>query len=125
MDGHTAPLVLVFISCVHALLGLQIAVEVVGNQVLISSIDQSVDQVDEGLSVATKGSTLDGLIHAAQALSNVATVALVHCTLCLGDFLDIFAKDKHVLDTDLLGDLHIGSIHGTDNQASIHDELHV
>ena len=78
MDGHAAPLVLVFVSCVHAVLGLQVAVEVVGDQVLISTVDQSVDQVDEGLSVATEGSTLYGFINAAQALSNVAAIALVH-----------------------------------------------
>ena len=125
MDGHTAPLVLVLVSGIHAVLGLQVAVEVMRDQVLISTIDQSIDQMDEGLSVATKGSALDGLIHAAQALSDVATITLVHSTLCFGNLLDIFAKDEHVLDADLLGDLHIGSIHGTDNQASIHDELHV
>lgn len=52
-------------------------------------------------------------------------LVLVALQSLLWDLLCIQAKDEHVVSTDLLCNLHIGTIHGSNDEAAVHHELHV
>ena len=106
-------------------MGLEVAVEVVADQVVVISIDQVVDQVNECLGVATKGSTFDGLINTTKSASDVAAIACPHCVTSIFHFLHVLSEDEHVFHANLLGDLNISTVHSTDDKAAIHHKLHI
>ncbi len=95
------------------------------DQVVIASIDQAINQVDRSLSVAPESSSLDCLVDTTKTASNVAAVSLIHESLCLTDLLYILSEDKHIVHADFLSNLHIGTVHCSDDKTTIHHKLHV
>lgn len=65
-DSHAVPLSLVTVGDIHTLLRLHVGVEVVADEVVVATVDQGVDQVDEGLSVAAEGAAFDCLVDSAE-----------------------------------------------------------
>ena len=43
----------------------------------------------------------------------------------LGHLFSAVTKDEHVVLPNLLGNLYVGTVHGADDEAAIHHELHV
>ena len=95
------------------------------DQVVVISVDQVVDQVNEGLGVSTEGSTFDGLINTTKSASDITAITRPHCVTSILHLLHVLTEDEHVLYANLLSDLNVGTIHSTDDKAAIHHELHI
>ena len=96
------------------------------DQVVVTTVDKIIDEVDEGLRVTAESATLDSLIDTAEAATNIAAVSLVvHLVASIRNFLHVLSEYEHVLDANLLSDLDISTVHSADDQATVHDELHV
>ena len=126
LDGHAAPGRWVAIGSIHAILRHHIAVEVVADEVVVATVDQRVNQVNESLSVSAEGTALNRLIDTAKFFANIAAVTLSkHLVLSIGHLLHVFTEDEHIMDADFLGDLNVSAIHGANNETTIHHKLHV
>jgi len=123
-DGHFSPLSVVTVSLVNTLLGFDVAVEIEAGDIVITTVLQMVQNWVHDLSI-TEEAGLDGVENSLQSATDVVSLTLIHLLLASPDTLNILTKDEHVLLTDLLCDLDICTIHGTNNEATIHDELHV
>lgn len=49
----------------------------------------------------------------------------MHLLLELVDLVNLRTKNKHVVNTHLLGDFNVGTVHGSDDETTIHNEFHI
>lgn len=117
------PLRLVLVSLVNSLIGSNVRRKVGRDQVKVLSDGQGTDQRLEDLGVLKntflngRDNTLEGRVH------RDATV-----TLSMAQVLHLVghaSKDEDVVLTNLLQDLNVGAIQGSNNEASVQDKLHI
>jgi len=123
-DGHFGPLSVVAIGLVNAILGIDVTIEIEAGDIVITAILQMVEDWMHDVSV-TEEAGLDGVENSLQSTADVVSSTLVHFLLASLNTLNILTKDEHVLLSNLLCDLDICTIHGTNNEATVHDELHI
>ena len=73
----------------------------------------------------TEESRLDGVKDSLQSSSDVSSLTLVELLSDFVDSLNSLSEDEHVVLSNLLCNLNIGTIHGSNNESSVHDKLHV
>ena len=87
-----------------------------GDEIVVATVNQRVDQINKGLRVSAEGTSLDRLIDTTESAANVATIAFVeHLVLRLGHLLNILAEDEHVINANFFSDLDIGAVHRADD----------
>lgn len=122
-DGLGQPLLLVLVRLIDELLSINIALEVVGDQVVVSMLDNGIDQSRELTSV-TKYTFLDrledALKHRVQVKLGIE-VGVAQIFHVLGQV----TEKKDVVLSDLASDLNICAITRSDDEPAIEDELHV
>lgn len=67
----------------------------------------------------------DGVHDSLQSSSDVSSLSFVELLSDFVDTVNSLSEDEHVVLSNLLSDLNIGAIHGSNNKTSVHDELHV
>lgn len=114
---------LVAVSLVDHLLGLEERLEVIGETVVVSAVNDAVDQRLEGggLPEDALSNGIDGLLErvwnfdAAEAVRVSEIVNLVRSV----------SEEEDIVVADLLGDLDVGAIDGTQDETTVEAELHV
>ena len=123
-DCHLTPLFIISVCVVCLVLSLYVRVEIEAGDIMISSITKRVnDWMNHGN--ITEESTLNGFENLSKSRSNISSLALIKFFSYPIDSLNPLSKNKHIVFSNLFGDLDIGSIHCSDDKASIHNELHV
>mmetsp|Transcript_31107 Transcript_31107/g.61073 ORF Transcript_31107/g.61073 Transcript_31107/m.61073 type:complete len:763 (+) Transcript_31107:282-2570(+) len=135
LNAQTRPLGLVSIRLVDAILGFEVRGEVVDEEVAVAipgarpcNVAQLVDQAAELLVslVVTKGElALPDRVEDALHLWVDGVVAGLGRLLDDGHVRLEAAENEHGVITALLSDLDVRAIHGADDEASVHDKLHV
>ena len=102
---------------------LDVAVEVVGNQIVVTLIDDGVAQGAEAVCV-TEFAALDGIEH----FGEVGVEFEVAVGMRVAEVFDILGEVTEEEDVGLpnfASDLDVGSVTGTDDQPTVQDKLHV
>ena len=123
-DGHLVPLALISVGGIDAILSINVRVEVEAGDVVIATVSQLVKDGVNNISV-TEEAGLDGVEDSLQSTTDIVSLALVNLLTDAVNAIDALTENEHVLLTNLFGDLDVGTIHGTNNEATVHDELHV
>jgi hypothetical protein len=91
---------------------------------VISTIGQVVEDwmYDLGVSEETR---FNGIKYSLESATYVTSLTLVHLLSDSVYTVNSLSEDEHVALADLLSDFDVSTVHGSDNQTSIHDELHV
>ena len=131
-NGHLCPFILVLIGSNHIALRRCIGFEILQDEIAIGraaglALEQGIVQRPEQLRILRCVGAVDELhqnlayvlIVVEDSVRIVAAVVLVADDLLRGE-----AEDEHVLLADLLGNLHIGAVHGADGQGSVEHQLH-
>jgi len=105
-------------------LGLEVGVEIEAGDVVISTISQAVQNWVDNAGV-TEEAGLDGIEDSAQSTSEVSSLSFVELLSNSANSGNILSEDEHVLLSDFLGNLDVGTVHGSDNETTVHDEFHV
>ena len=96
------------------------------DQIMVSSVSEIGDKLIKCIRISSEFSCLYHLINFGQLGSIIVTLVLmVHLTPCFVNAINIKAEYKHVFFPDFLSNLNIGSIHGSNDKATIHNEFHV
>lgn len=123
-DGHLVPLALVLVNGIDALLSVNVRVEVEAGDVVITTVGQVVKDGMNNLSV-TEEAGLDRVEDSLQSTTNIVSLSFVHLLANAVDTIDALTENEHVLLANLFGNFDVGAVHGTDNEAAVHDKLHV
>ena len=130
-EAHLCPAFSVSVGFVYPLLGLDIGAEICQDEVAVGAVavtvtgEEGVVDVFEQVPVLTEGS-----VHQlGQDLADLAVIVedrhgIVTAVLLIGcDFVRCQAEDEFILRPCFLNDLHIGTVHGSDEGASVHHHL--
>lgn len=102
---------------------LNVAIEVIGNQVVVAMVHDAIDESAECICV-TEHAVLDGVEH----ILKVGVELELGVEVGVAEILDIFrevAKQEDVLLANLSCDLDVRPVAGSDDQTAVQDELHV
>ena len=102
---------------------LDVAVEVVGDEVVVALVDDGVAQGAEAVRVA-EAASLDGVEDVGEVRVQFEGAVVVGVAEVL-DVLGQVAEEEDVGLADFAGDLDVGPVARADDQAAIQDELHV
>ena len=122
-DALFDPGVLVLVRLVHERVRLDVAVEVVGDEVVVALVDDGVAQGAEAARVAEL-TALDGVEHFREVGVDFE-VAIGVSVAEVFDVLGEVAEEEDVRFADFAGDFNVGSVASTDDQSAVQDELHV
>mmetsp|Transcript_6535 Transcript_6535/g.11282 ORF Transcript_6535/g.11282 Transcript_6535/m.11282 type:complete len:214 (+) Transcript_6535:119-760(+) len=123
-DAHLRPLRLILIRRIHLRLCLQITTEVGSQQVVVAAGVRAIDGCHNWSEVVSPpkvaishqvDSFREALINS-RALAGLLQMLHVRHTR---------TEDEHVLLSNLLGDLYVCPVHGAQDEAAVHGELHV
>ena len=135
LDAELAPFRFVRVGCIHLCLGIDEGRKVMHNQVPVAIPGACTVRVAKLVNQRAKlGVSLRltlGELAVANCLENglqsavdrVVTLLRLCCNA--GNLVLQTAKDEHGVFTTLLTNLNVGAIHGTNNQATVHDKLHI
>ena len=104
-------------------MGLDVAVEVVRNEVVVAVVGDGVAQGAEAARV-TEFSTLDGIENFGEVGIELEAAIGVGVTEIF-DVLGEVTEEEDVGFADFAGDFNVGSITRTDDQATVQDEFHI
>lgn len=100
-------------------------IEVVADQVEVVVVSDCVDQLTEFL-LPSEHAVLDGVEDLSKGTTDVLVwVHVSHSFSESFDFSDSGAEDEFVFFSDFFADFDVGTVHGTEEDAAVHDELHV
>lgn len=102
---------------------LDVAVEVVGNEIVVAVIGDGTAQGGEAVRVA-EGAVLDGVEDLGEVRVELETAVVVGVAEVF-DVLGEIAEEEDVGLADFAGDFDVGSVAGADDQAAVEDEFHV
>ena len=102
---------------------LDVAVEVVRNEIVVALIDDGVAKRAEAVCV-TEFATFDGVKHFGEVIVKLEVAICVGMTEIL-DVLGEGTEEKDVGFADFASDLDVGSVTRTDDQPAVQDKLHV
>ena len=91
---------------------------------MISTISQAVQNWVDNAGV-TEEASLDGIEDSLQSTSEVSSLSFVELLSNSANSSNILSEDEHVLLSDFLGNLDVSTVHGSDNETTVHDEFHV
>ena len=104
-------------------MGFDVAVEVVGDEVVVALVDDGVAQGAEAVRVA-EPTALDGV----KDFGEVRVEFEVAVGVGVAEVFDVLGEvteEEDVGLADFAGDLDVGSVAGADDQATVQDKLHV
>lgn len=141
-DGLGSPFILVLVGLVDELVSLAIGCEVVGDEVVITVFDDSVDECGKGACV-TEGALLDFVEDLGEGLVELVVSVDVGVAKVF-DVLRKITEEEDVVLADLASDLdllfsvlavitneddmrmtYVGTVAGSDDQTTVENELHV
>ena len=123
-DGHLSPLSIVTISSVDCVLSVDVAIEVKAGDVVVTTVRQVVEDWVNDASISEEAG-LDSVEHSLQSATNVVSLSIPHGLSAFRNSGDSLSEDEHVLFSEFFGNLDVGTVHGTDDESTVHDELHV
>ena len=107
-DALANPLVLVLVRLVHQILGLDVAVEVVADEVIVAVVGHGVDEGGE-LALVAKAAAADGV----EDLDEVVVEVEVAVVVGVAEVFDVFgkvAKEENVGVADFSGNLNLWAL---------------
>ena len=122
-DALFEPGILVLVRLVHERMRLDVAVEVVGHEVVVALVDDGVAQRAEAVRI-TEFATLDGIENFGEVRVELEVAIGVGVTEVF-DVLGEVTEEKDVGLADFASDLDVGSVACTDDQSTVQDEFHV
>lgn len=105
-------------------MSIKVGVEIEACDVMITSIGQCVKLWVDDASVSEEAG-FDGIPNSLQSSTKISSLSFVKLLSNSANSSDILTKDEHVLNTDFFGNLNVGTVHGSNNESTIHDEFHV
>lgn len=124
LNGHRGPLLLVSVGVVGLCLGIKVRVKIEAGDVVVSAVAKRVNDVVHDLDVAEEAA-LDSLEYSAESRSDVASLTFIKLLTDSVNTFDTLTENKHILLSNLFCDFNVGTVHGSDNKRSIHDEFHI
>ena len=122
-DALFKPSVLVLVRLINECMGLNVAVEVVRNEIVVALIDDRVAQSAEAVGIA-EFTTFDGI----KDFGEVGVEFEVAIGVGVPEVFDVLSEvteEKDVGLADFASNLDIGSVTCTDDQPTVQDKLHV
>ena len=92
--------------------------------VVISTVGERMQNMVNDLDVA-KEAIGDGIEHFLKPASYISALSLLQRRPDLGNSINSLSENKHVLFSNFLSNLNVSSIHGSNDESSVHYELHV
>ena len=106
-------------------MGLDVGVEVSGDQVVVVVVGDGGNELHEDVSFS-EFALSDGLDDLLEGLGDIVLGSRsAHVVSHVVDFIDLSSKDEDVFFSDFLEDFYVGSVEGSDDETSVHDEFHV
>lgn len=124
LDGHLGPFSIVSVGCINNILGVDVRIEIEAGNVVVATIRKSVEDWVDNLSV-TEEAGFDGLEYSIQFSTEIISLTLIKLLSNFVYAINSFSENEHVLFTYLFSNLDVGAIHGTNNEATVHNEFHV
>jgi len=119
-DAATSPLVLILPDAINLFEAVQVERKIVSNTVVIVAAPERIDKRTI-LITRAEHAVLDGLENVVETLIDPAWRTAADAS----DLVLLGTKDEDVLSTDVVHDLDVGTIKGTDEKTTVHGELHV
>lgn len=124
VDCHLVPLLLVLVDSLRLVALVQVRVEVKASAIEVISTQNSINHPIH-LRQVTKVSMSNGIKHFLQPRPTVVPLSVFHLSAPDVYIINRPAKNEHVFLSNLLCDLNICSVHCSNDESSIHNELHV
>ena len=123
-NAHLCPFFVVSVSSISKFLSLNVWVKINCGNVVISAFHQVINDSVNNLGVS-EVVIKNSIEYSLKSTSNMSNIASRQLFSPLVNSINKFSEDEHVLLSNLLCNFNIGSIHGTNNNGSIHNEFHV
>ena len=98
--------------------------EIKASDIVVTTITQRVDDVMHHCHI-TKETFFYCVKYFLQSGADIVSLAFPHFFPYLADAFNPFTKNEHVFFANFLGNFDIGAVHGPNDEAAIHHELHV